>query len=119
MGWYDACWLGTFMYPYISVRFEHMVRDASVEASVHRWVARLESPTVSVQRALITIEQVGRSRTKVYVKLDLVDGTASIATTAHADIYVAVADAFRAVRRELLERVATPSRARFAVALAG
>lgn len=96
-----------------------MFRDASVEASVHRWVARLESPTVSVQRASITIEQVGRSRTKVCLKLDLVDGVASIATTAHEDIYVAVADAFRAVRRELLERVATTRRTRFAVAFAG
>ena len=119
VGWYDACWLGTFMYPYISVRFERMVCDSSVEASVHRWVARLESPTVSVQRALVTIEQVGRSRTTVRTKLDLVDGTAFTATTAHEDIYVAVADAFRAVRREVLERVAMPGRARFGMALAG
>ena len=107
------------MHPYIHVRFERMVRDSSVEASVHRWVARLESPTVSVQHVVITIEQVGRSRTKVGLKLDLVDGTASIATTAHADIYVGVADAFRAVRRELLGRVATRGPSRFAMALAG
>jgi hypothetical protein len=41
------------MYPYFNMRFERMARDSSIEASVHRWVARLESPTVSVQRAPI------------------------------------------------------------------
>jgi len=111
------------MHPYINVRFERMIRDSSVEASVHRWVARLESPTVSVQRALITVEQVGRSRTRVRLELEFVDGAASMTTTAHEDIYVAVADAFRAVRRELIDRIAiagrTAGRTRFAMALAG
>ena len=98
------------MLPYIDVSFARVAHDPSVEASIHRWVARLESPTVSVQRAVVTIEQVGRRRLSVGLKLEIHDGATSIATTAHEDIYVAVADAFRAVRRELLARSARDNR---------
>jgi len=92
------------MQPYIQVKFERMARDPSVEAAVDRWVTRLESLSAPIRDAFIGIEQTGRRGTAVSLKLELADGSTSKATTSREDIYVAVADAFRAIRRQLLER---------------
>jgi ribosome-associated translation inhibitor RaiA len=103
------------VFPYIHVEFYGMPRDPSLEAAIHRWVARLESMSVRVQRAEVAIEPVGRRRTSVQVYIGALDGVAPQATTAHADAYVAVSDAFREVRRQLLSRATAPRKASLAL----
>jgi len=106
------------MQPYIQVTFEGMTHDPSVEASVHRWVARLESASRPIHKASIAIERAGRRCTAVCLKLELVDGTAPTATASREDAYVAVADAFRAARRQLLARSAPGGQRRLGLGLA-
>jgi hypothetical protein len=106
------------MQPCIRVKFERMPSDPSVESSVHRWVARLDSPDAPVRAACVTIEQAGRRHTAVTLKLLLADGFSATAATSHGDIYVAVADAFRAARRQLLARRAPDRAPRLALSLA-
>lgn len=105
------------MQPYVLVKFERMTRDLSVEASVHRWVVRLESAGTPIRSASIVIEQARRC-TAVRLRLELVDGSASTLATSHGDIYVAVADTFRAARRQLLARTAAGGGARFGLSAA-
>jgi hypothetical protein len=92
------------MQAYIEVRFPGGQRDPALEAAVHRWVTRLESIVRDdVLHVDVTIG-LGRRRTAVTLKLcDSLNGIGAAATS-HADPYVAVSDAFRAARQQLLER---------------
>lgn len=92
------------MQPYIQVEFPGSQRDASLEAAVHRWVARLESVIADAVRIDVQIARVGRTGTSV--GLTVCGGTEGTRTAAksHKDAYVAVSDAFRALRQQLLCR---------------
>jgi ribosome-associated translation inhibitor RaiA len=90
------------MTSYIDVSFERTDRNPSIESAIHRWVARFEAMRFAIQRATAAIEPAGRNRTTVRLTLVLADGTTRTAATTHADPYVAVSDAFRVVRQQLL-----------------
>jgi ribosome-associated translation inhibitor RaiA len=98
------------MSPHIDVKFARMPHDPSVEASVQRWVDRLGWANVEILRASVSIERSGWRRTSACLTLVLVGGRALTAATLQADVYVAVAEVFRAVRRQLLARAATASK---------
>lgn len=89
------------MSPYIGVTFFNMPENQSVESAIHRWVARLERVGIEVRRADITIEPARRGGAAVALRLVLGNGAVRTAETQHADIYVGVADAFRAVKRQV------------------
>lgn len=91
------------MQPSIDVVFHRRARSPSLASTVHRWVARFEAMHLDVARAAVEIET-GDRRTTVALALTLSDGKSSSVATSHADPYVAVSDAFRAARRELLPR---------------
>ena len=86
----------------IDVKFLRLVREPSIEAAVHRWVARIEELT-DIQRADITVELSGRSRVTVHVTIASVGRAGQIAAATRLDAYVAVSDAFREIRRQLVE----------------
>jgi ribosome-associated translation inhibitor RaiA len=86
------------MSPFVMVRFHGTTRQPSLEAAAQRWVARLELVHVTIQRAVIDIEA-QRKATRVQLTVALDDGAVASITSAHEDPYVAIADAFRAVRR--------------------
>jgi ribosome-associated translation inhibitor RaiA len=100
------------MNSYVDVNFHRIDRDPSIESAIHRWVARFEAMRFEVQRASATVESTGRNRTTVCLTLVLADGTARTAATTHTDPYVAVSDAFRVVRHQLI--AAQPDRSRTA-----
>jgi ribosome-associated translation inhibitor RaiA len=91
------------MQPYIQVSFPGGPRDLALEAAVHRWVARLESAIEDALHVDVTIE---RARRNTSVGLTLSGGSSGSrkAATSHKDAYVAVSDAFRALRQQLLCR---------------
>lgn len=103
------------MQPFIDVKFERMTRDPSLEASAHRWLARLEAANVPIHGAAVTIEPASRRLTAVRLTLDLVDGPPCTAVSSHGEIYVAVAEAFRAAWRQLLARAASRGRGQLAL----
>lgn len=90
------------MQPYIDVKFHRHAEDVSLVSAVYRWVARLEAMHLPVLSAGIAIDSPNRRTTGVSVTLTLADGQIAVAATTHADPYVAVSDAFRAIRRRLL-----------------
>lgn len=106
------------MFPYVQVSFQGLPRDPSLEAAVHRWVARLESMGAEIRGAEVTIEPMGRRRTSVRASIGPSSGARPAAESSHIDAFVAVSEAFRALHRQLLARAAAASR-RPTLALAG
>ncbi|HEX8108922.1 MAG TPA: hypothetical protein VF516_14420 [Kofleriaceae bacterium] len=90
------------MTPYIHVSFQRIDRNRSIESAIHRWVARFEAMRFEVRRASATVEPGGRGRTMVKLSLVLADGTSRTVDATRTDPYVAVSDAFRSVRQQLL-----------------
>jgi ribosome-associated translation inhibitor RaiA len=93
------------------ITFHELEQSDSVEASIQRWVARIEPLHGRIRSCHVFVEQPHRRHRngrefEVHVRLD-VPGLEIAASRNHSeDIYVAIADAFRAVRRQLLEQTA-------------
>jgi len=95
----------------VSITFRSMDASPSVERAVERWVERLAGSFDRIERCEVVIElphRHGRQGNIFHVRIDLTiphrvisvsDGTAL--DHAHEDVYVAIADAFRAARRQL------------------
>src|SRR6476619_1418258 len=90
------------MTPYIRVSSQRIDRNPSIESAIHRWVARFEAMRFEVRRAIAVVESAGRHRTTVHLAMVLASGASRTVTTTHTDPYVAVSDAFRSVRQQLL-----------------
>ena len=90
------------MTSYVYVKFQGVDRNPSIESSIHRWVARFEAMRFEVRRAVATVESPGRNRTMVTLSVVLASGTSRTVVSTRPDPYVAVSDAFRAVRQQLL-----------------
>jgi ribosome-associated translation inhibitor RaiA len=90
------------MTSYIDVNFQRIGRDPSIESAIHRWVARFEAMRFEVRHALATVELTGRNRTTVHLTLVLANGVLRTVDATRPDPYVAVSDAFRLVRQQLL-----------------
>jgi ribosome-associated translation inhibitor RaiA len=91
------------MTPLLEVSFRGLPHLESIESAIQRWVARLEGIGSSVQRAEVVIEPDGR-KTRISVTVLRPDGTIEATTATHADIYVAVADAIRALHQSTRRR---------------
>src|ERR1044071_5611975 len=90
------------MTSFVGVKFQRVDRNPSIESAIHRWVARFEAMRFEGRRAGAIVESGGRGRTTVRLSLGLASGMSRTVTTTHTDPYVAVSDAFRAVRQQLL-----------------
>ena len=90
--------------PYIEVSFPGSPHDPALEAAVHRWVARLEPAIEDAVRVDVKIDRSARRRTTVGLTILGGSDGPRTAATSHQDAYVAVSDAFRAVRLQLLGR---------------
>jgi hypothetical protein len=90
------------MTSFIGVKFKRIDRNPSIESAIHRWVARFEAMRFEVRRAVATVEAGARGRTTVTLTLALVNGTSRTVVASRTDPYVAVSDAFRSVRQQLL-----------------
>lgn len=90
------------MSPYIDVNFARLPYDPSVEAAIQRWVDRLGWTNVEIEQVSVSLERSGWRRTSVCLTLSLADGKSLTAAITHLDTYVAVADVFREVRKQLL-----------------
>lgn len=90
------------------ITFHRLDTSPSAEAAIERWVSRLEQVHDRILHVHATVSvphRHGRHRElDVHLKLDI--SGAEIASHArHEDVYVAIADAFRAARRQLLDEL--------------
>jgi ribosomal subunit interface protein len=92
------------------IMWHQLEPSEAVETSVQRWVTRLEHLHDRITKCTITISLPHKRHRHgaefcVNVVLDIPGGEISATHTRHEDIYVAVADAFRAARRQLNDHV--------------
>jgi len=91
------------------ITFHELPHSDSVEASIQRWVARLQHISDRISRCRVFVMQPHRSQRSgkdfvVHVHLAVPGDEIAASHIHNEDVYVAVADAFRAVRRQLLDR---------------
>ncbi len=92
------------------IMFHQLDQSDAVETSVQRWVARLERLYDRITKCTVTISQPHKRHRHggefcVNVVLDVPGGEIAASHLRHEDIYVAVADAFRAARRQLAAHI--------------
>ncbi|HTR50374.1 MAG TPA: HPF/RaiA family ribosome-associated protein [Kofleriaceae bacterium] len=96
----------------VHITFRGMSPSPSVEQAVHGWVARLEHSYGRIQSCAVVIELPHRHQrhgNAFHVHVDVRVPGREIAVSrepgrgAHWDVYIAVADAFRAARRQLVD----------------
>jgi ribosome-associated translation inhibitor RaiA len=97
----------------VDITFRGMTPSPTVEAAIHRWVERLDLVFDRIEHCAVVIEvphqhhQRGRMF-RVRVDLAVPDRTITVSRDpgldhAHEDVYVAITDAFRAARRQLVD----------------
>ena len=95
----------------VDISFRGMDTSPAVEAAVNKWVARLDHAFGRIERCSVILEmphnhhRQGRTF-QVHITLTVPDRTIAISRDPgtdprHEDVYVAIADAFRAARRQL------------------
>jgi ribosomal subunit interface protein len=88
------------------ISFHGIDQSDAVEASVQRWVGRLEHVYDRITKCGVTISQPHKhkrhgSEFNVGVVLEVPGNDIVASHMSHEDVYVAIADAFRAVRRQV------------------
>jgi ribosome-associated translation inhibitor RaiA len=91
------------------ITFHGIDPSPSAEAAIERWVARLEHVHDRILHVHATVgvpHRHGRKRDfEVHLKLDISGAEIVTRLAKHEDVYVAIADAFRAARRQLLDEL--------------
>jgi len=92
------------------VTFHELPHSDAVEAAIHRWVARLEHVHDRIVRCNVKVEQPHKSHRQgrefeVHVVIEWWGANIATSHHRHADIYVAIADTFRATRRQILDQI--------------
>jgi len=95
----------------VDITFRGMPVSPAVEETVNRWVDRLVDANDRIQRCSVVIEVPHRSSRQgqtfhVRVEIAVPDQLIEVSRDpgldhGHEDVYVAIADAFRAARRQL------------------
>jgi ribosome-associated translation inhibitor RaiA len=100
----------------IEFAFRGMAPSHSAEMAARRWIERLERAYAQITSCKVVIEQPHQHHSRgnafhVRVEVAVPDDIISVShapgdEATHDDVYVAISDAFRAARRQLLNYVA-------------
>lgn len=90
----------------LDITFRDMTPSAAVEAAIERWAARLEHRYGRIQGCTVVVEQPHHhhrqgNRFHVHVELTVPGREIASRGAEHENAYVAIAEAFRAARRQL------------------
>ena len=94
----------------ITTTFRDMATSPALQAAVERWAARLDHVSHRITGCHVSIERPHRhqlhgSPFQVNIVLGVPGAQIMVSNHTNADPYVAVANAFRAARRQLLEHI--------------
>jgi ribosome-associated translation inhibitor RaiA len=94
----------------ITTTFRDMLPSPALQAAVERWAARLEHVSDRIVGCHVSIEKPHRhhlhgSPFQINIVLTVPGANITVSNQTGADAYVAVANAFRATRRQLLDHV--------------
>ncbi|MEO8706199.1 MAG: HPF/RaiA family ribosome-associated protein [Kofleriaceae bacterium] len=97
----------------LDITFQGMTSSVPVEAAITRWAARLDHAFEDIESCSVVVEQPWHGAGRDYlvkIELGVLADTIEVPNDlrtgqGHRDIYVAVADAFRAALRKLRDRM--------------
>lgn len=94
----------------IMTTFRDMPPSASLQAAAERWVGRLEQVHDRIVACHVTIERPHRHHLhgapfQVHIAVTIPGANLAVSHQSSKDAYVALGDAFRAARRQLLDHV--------------
>jgi hypothetical protein len=96
----------------IAITFREIPASPSLEERARHWAEKLAATYPRIQRCEVSIEQVNRRhrhgpgfRVRIHLDVPGQDIEVSRDQGDHEDAHVAIADAFRAARRKLVEHV--------------
>ena len=92
---------------HVEIRFRAVESTPLVEATIQRWVSRLDDVCDRMRSCSVVVEQpsVGFRRPKFAVSVEVViDDAKTQCLATHSDVYIAVADAFRATVRQMRDQ---------------
>jgi ribosome-associated translation inhibitor RaiA len=94
----------------ITTTFRDMPSSPSLQAAAERWVARLEQVSDRIVGCHVSIEKPHHHRLhgspfQVNIVLNVPGANIAVSNQLNEDAYVALADAFRAARRQLLDHI--------------
>ena len=111
--WRAPCSKGDHMQTPVDITFRSMEPSIAVEHAIRSWAARLDRTFDRIERCAVVIETPHRHQRqgkqyRVRIEVTVPDRIIAIShepgdEAAHDDVYVAIADAFRAARRQLQE----------------
>jgi ribosome-associated translation inhibitor RaiA len=89
--------------------FRDMVPSPALEAAAQRWAARLEHLSARIVGCHVSVEKPHRHHLhgapfQINIVLAVPGGQITVSNQTHLDPYVALANAFRAARRQLIDR---------------
>jgi len=92
------------------ITFHGIEHSESAEAAIQRWVTRLEHVYDRITSCNVVVSQPHKRQRhgrdfQVSLILEVPGGEIPVTHVTHEDIYVAIADAFRAARRQLQHHV--------------
>lgn len=91
------------------ITFHELDVSPAAEAAIERWVARLETIHQRILHVHATVSvphrHAPRREFEVHLKLEIAGAEIVTRLARHADVYIAIADAFRATRRQLLDEL--------------
>jgi ribosome-associated translation inhibitor RaiA len=90
----------------LDITFRSMTPSAAVEAAIDRWATRLEHMYARISGCAVIVEQPHHhhhqgNRFRVHVDLTVPGREIAVRGAEHENAYVAIAEAFRAARRQL------------------
>lgn len=91
------------------ITFHNLDHSEAAEACVLRWIARLEQLTDRIEKCTVVLGQPHRHHRhgrafQLSVVLEIPGPNIAVSHVGHENIYVAIADAFRVARRQLLDQ---------------
>lgn len=92
------------------IKFHGFRKSDAIEAAVHRWVTRLELVYDRILRVEVRLDQPHRSHRQgrefeVHIHVEVPGADIITRHARHEDVYIAIADAFRATRRQMLDQI--------------
>jgi ribosome-associated translation inhibitor RaiA len=90
----------------LDITFRDMTPSAAVEDAIERWADRLEHVYGRIQGCAVIVEQPHHhhrqgNRFRIHVDVTVPGGEIAVRGAEHENAYVAIAEAFRAARRQL------------------
>ena len=91
------------------ISFHNLDHSDAAEAFILRWIARLELLSNRIENYTVVVDQPHRHHRQgrsfhISIMLDVPGPNIAVSHVGHTNIYVAIADAFRVARRQLLDQ---------------